>query len=73
MEQVQIRFDEWAQPKAETISQVLAPAEFTLARDNIYSARIQWPAPAAEYLEPDRDLRKLWGSRFHIDIPPCAR
>lgn len=73
VEQVRIQFDEWAQPKTESLSQVLVPADLVLARNNIYSVRINWPAPAAEYLEPELDLRKAWGSSFHIDIPPCAR
>jgi len=73
IEQVKVELDPWASPKAKSLSQVRLNAEVKSSSGDSIEVEVTWPAPGGAYLQPDLDLRKKWGNRFHIDLPICPR
>ncbi len=72
IEQVKIEFDEWAQPRIASMSQVLVNAGVkSVSPGGAHELEIAWPEPAGVYFSPHLGPRKKMGSRFHIDLPVC--
>jgi hypothetical protein len=72
LEHVRMVFDPWATPKIERLSLLDPPVAILAQTDRSIQVQVNWPQAPGEFVDPHLNPRVQMGSRFTIDLPPCA-
>ena len=70
---LKMTFDEWAVPGFTALELRSSPATVTAHQGDLYEVEVAWAYPFLEHMKPELDLRRRFGPRFSIALPPCAR
>lgn len=72
-EQVVFRFGNWGERYPHVLSRSEVRAKATMLVQSRFDVTMDWPKSPLPYLNPELDLRNLFGERFRVDLPLCSR
>lgn len=73
IETVQFDFNEWAEPKPRQLAIQEVSARLVRNTAPIFDVEVTWPRPSSPHRQPELDFRKVWGTRFAVELPVCPR
>lgn len=73
IEHIKVRFDEWGRIQLSQLALYETKATVSNRVGDKYQVSLNWPASFGRPTKDGTHPREIWGSRFHIVLPTCAR